>query len=109
MGRKRKMRFLCKIVIPAGSGNTAIRTGKLMPQLKRIVGDLKPEAVYFGVMGGQRTIFMVLEVPSVDKMPWSFEPFWLDWNGDVFKHQVFGLGDMEKAGKDFEKLLMYRK
>jgi len=103
------MRFLCKITIPVTSGNTAIKTGKLMPQIQKVVGDLKPEAVYFGVMGGQRTMYMVVDIPSADKLPLTLEPFWLDWNADIYITPVFTRAEMEKAGKDFEKLLMERK
>jgi hypothetical protein len=104
-----EMRFFCKIVIPAASGNTAIKTGRLMPQIQKVIGDLKPEAVYFGLMAGQRTMFMVVDLPSADKMPWTFEPFWLDWNADISITPVFTRAEMEKAGKDFEKILMERK
>jgi len=60
-------------------------------------------------MGGQRTMYMVVDIASVDKMPWMFEPFWLDWNADVFITPVMTRADIEKAGKDFERLLMDRK
>jgi hypothetical protein len=103
------MRFLCKIVIPAASGNMAIKAGKLFPQIKKVIANLKPEAVYFALMAGQRTMFMVIDLPSADKMPLTFEPFWLDWNADIHISPVFTMAEMERAGKDFEKLLADRK
>lgn len=103
------MRFLYEITIPAPAGNAAIKNGMLFHQMKKIFEDLKPEAVYFGIKGGQRTMFMVIDIPSGDKLPWTTEPFWLDWNADVTMTMVMNQADMEKAGKDFEKILMSRK
>jgi hypothetical protein len=52
---------------------------------------------------------MVIDVSSADKLPLTTEPFWLDWNADVTMTMVMNQADMEKAGKDFEKILMTRK
>ena len=52
---------------------------------------------------------MMVDIPSADKIPRALEPFWLDWNADVEVTPVFTRAEMEKAGKDFEKLLMDRK
>ncbi len=103
------MRFLCEITLPAASGNASIKNGMLFHQLQKIFDDLKPEAMYFGIMNGQRTMYMVFDIPSADKLPWTFEPFWLDWNADITITPVMDRSDMEKAGKDFEKILANRK
>ena len=95
--------------MPVVSANAAIKSGKLFPQIQKILKDLNPEAVYFGVEGGQRNMYLVLDIPSADKLPWTTEPFWLDWNADVHIIPVMIPSDMEKAGKDFEKILMERK
>ena len=81
-----------------------------MTQVQKILSDLKPEAFYYGPSCGQRAMFMVVDVPSADKIPWTLEPFWLDWNADVEITPVFTRAEMEeKAGKDIEKLLKDRK
>ena len=98
------MRFLLKIVIPAAAGNDAIRTGQLLPWIHNIMKELKPESSYFGVMGGQRTIFMVIDIPSADRMPWTLERFWMEVNAEVFISPVMTYPDFEKAIKEFEKL-----
>ena len=86
-----------------------IKKGLLQHQLQKTYEDLKPETVYFGITNGQRTIYMVIDMPSADKMPWSFEPFWLDWEAKITITPVMNQADMEKAGKDCEKILLSRK
>jgi hypothetical protein len=102
------MRFMCTITIPSMTGNAAIMSGKLFPQIKKAVENLKPEALYFGIAKGQRTMYMVVDIPSADKLPWTFEAFWLDWGTDIKLSPIMTLADMEKAGKDFEKILKER-
>jgi hypothetical protein len=103
------MRFLCEISIPTSEGNAAITSGELFAQFKKMVSRLKPEALYFGVMGGGRTMYMVIDLPSADKLPFTFEPFWLDWESEVFITPVMTLAELEKAGTDIEKILGERK
>jgi hypothetical protein len=103
------MRFHCKITIPAGPGNAAIIDGTIASKFQRVLGDLKPEAVYFGLMDGQRTVYLVVDVASADRMVPTFEPFWLDWNADVEISPVMTRADLEKGIKDFERVLAGRK
>jgi hypothetical protein len=54
-------------------------------------------------------MYLVIDLPSADKLPLTFEPFWLDWDAEVFITPVMTMADMEKAGKDFEMILSERK
>jgi hypothetical protein len=100
----RAIRFLMKIMIPVNTGNEGIKNQTLFPGMQKTFDMLKPEAVYFGVMYGQRNVFIIVDVPSADKIPFTVEPFWLDLNADITIIPVLNRADMEKAGKDFEKL-----
>jgi hypothetical protein len=77
-------------------------------KIKKYVDAVKPEAVYFTVRDGQRTMFAVVNVPSEDKMVAMMEPLWLDWDADVTCTPAMSLADLEKSGKDFEKLAKER-
>jgi hypothetical protein len=104
VSRMRTMRFLLKIVIPAIAGNDAIRTGQMLPMVQIMMKELKPESSYFGIMGGERTFFMVVDIPSADKLPWTLERFWMGLHAEVFISPVMNYADFEKAIKEFEKL-----
>jgi hypothetical protein len=103
------MRCIVEAVIPAEAGNRSIMDGTLPSKMKKYLDDVKPEAVYFTVKDGQRTIFVVVNLPSEDKMVAFHEPLWLDWGASVTVTPAMSLADLEKAGKDMEKLAKERK
>ena len=42
--------------------NTLIRKGTIGKTLEKILGDLKPEAAYFTLEGGERSALMVINI-----------------------------------------------
>ena len=103
------MRCIIEWWIPAEAGNLAILDGTLPVKVKNWIDAVKPEAIYFTVKDGQRTIIAVVNVPSEDKMVAINEPLWLDWNASVSITPAMSLADLQKAGKDMEKLAKDRK
>lgn len=104
-----EMRFLVEVRIPVESGNAGLKNGTLLPQLQSYLNDVKPEAVYFAVANGQRTIYLILDVQSVDKLPEIGEPLWLDWKADIYLTPIMNMADFEKAGAGIERILKARK
>jgi len=102
------MRFLVKCVIPHGKANSLIKTGTLFKQLMKYVDDVKPEEVYLTPGDGQRALYFVLDMPSIDRMIAVTEPPWLDWEADLDMTPVLTLADLQKAGPDMEKLIRER-
>jgi hypothetical protein len=103
------MRCIVECVFPADTGNRSILDGSLPSKIKKYVEAVKPEAVYFTVREGQRTMFAVVNIPTEDKMVAFHEPLWLDWEASVTVTPAMSLADLEKAGKDMEKLARERK
>jgi hypothetical protein len=106
---EKSMRCIVECVIPAEAGNRSIMDGTLPSKMKKYLEAVKPEAVYFTVKDGQRTIFAIVNFPSEDKMVAFNEPLWLDWGASVTVTPAMSLADLEKAGKDMEKLAKERK
>jgi hypothetical protein len=102
------MRCIVEAVIGADAGNRSILDGSLPSKVKRYIEAVKPEAVYFTVKDGQRTIFAVVNFPSEDKMVALNEPLWLDFGASVTVTPAMSLADLEKAGKDMERLARER-
>jgi hypothetical protein len=100
----RIMRCIIECWIPAEDGNRDILDGTLPVKIKNYLEAVKPEAVYFTVKDGQRTMFAIVNIPTEDKMVATMEPLWLDWNASVSVTPVMSLADLQKAGKDMEKL-----
>lgn len=77
------MRFLVKATIPVEAGNAVVKDPNFGKILEDILGDIKPEAVYFAVEAGQRTVYFVVSVGETHQIPAIAEPLWLSWKAHV--------------------------
>ena len=100
------MKFLAKITLGSEEANTAIRDGSMMEKTQRILGESKPEAVYFATENGRRTEYLVLNIDDPQQMQAVVEPWWLLFNADISLLPIFTLQDLEAMGpaiKDIAK------
>lgn len=102
------MRCIIECCIPVDTGNKSILDGTIGMKIKTYLESVKPEAVYFTIKEGQRTMILVVNIPSEDKMVATMEPLWLDWGGSVTCTPAMSLADLQKAGSDMEKLAKER-
>jgi hypothetical protein len=86
--------------IPHEPCNSLIRANKLGPILKRILDELKPEAVYFTELEGTRGVVLIAEVPDPSRIPSLAEPFFLNFNADCRIRICMTPADLGKAGLD---------
>ena len=94
------MRVMMKAIFPVESANKAITDGSLGDTLGSILGDLKPEATYFGLQEGARTAFVVVDVTDSSELPRLVEPFFLAFNASVECFPVMVPEDLMTAGPD---------
>jgi hypothetical protein len=94
------MRMLVQAKFPNEPFNTAVRNGTMGATIDRILGDLKPEAVYFGEFDGQRTCIMIIDVADASRIPSIAEPFFLSLDANVTFHVVMTPDDLGRAGLD---------
>ena len=97
------MRFLVKARIPVEAGNEMIRDGKIGDRIKSILSDIKPEAVYFAVNEGQRTLYMVVDLKDSSWMPAVVEPLWLGLEADVEFIPAMNEKEFGKAAPHIER------
>jgi hypothetical protein len=91
------MRFLLKVTLPVETANRGIRDGTFQRRIQEIIGDLKPEAVYFGAENGHRTAFLVVDMREMSQMPAIAEPFFLSFNADIAFYPVMIPEDLAKG------------
>ena len=91
------MRFLVKATIPVEAGNELVQDPQFGNRLERLLGDLKPEAAYFAIADGQRTMYLIVNVAEAFQTPAILEPLWLDFRADVEFVPVMTKADMAKA------------
>ena len=94
------MRVMIKAIFPVETANKAITDGSLGDTIGSILGDLKPEAAYFGLQEGTRTAFVVVDVTNSSEIPSLVEPFFLAFNASVEIFPVMLPEDLMAAGAD---------
>jgi hypothetical protein len=72
--------------------------------MKKILGETKPEAVYFTEYDGRRGAIMVINIDDPSEVPKFAEPWFLLFNADVQFHiamtpEELGRAGLEKVGK----------
>ena len=102
------MKFLMKVGIPTVSGNKAMRNGNMLKQIQSYLKEVRPEAAYFSIECGKRTMFLIVDVPSAEKMPEIAEPLWLDFEAEVFVTPIMDVMEFEKAGPGIQRVLKER-
>ena len=68
------MRFMITARWPVAAGNAAARAGTMGETIQAILEDIKPEAVYFAAVDGQRTTIMIIDLASASDLPRVAEP-----------------------------------
>ncbi|MEK2646036.1 DUF3303 family protein [Bdellovibrio sp. BCCA] len=77
------MHFLAKITIPTEGGNKFVSSKNFNERMDDLMSGLKPEAAYFCVADGHRTIFALVNLDSAADIPRAIEPFWLAMGANV--------------------------
>ena len=91
------MRFFLKATMPVKAGNALLRDPEMGSKMESLMGDLKPEAAYFCIEGGQRTAYFVVNMENAEEMPRLAEPLWLSWEADVELIPIMTGEDLEKG------------
>ena len=91
------MRIMAMISIPVESGNKAIDDGTLGAAMQRAAERWKPEAMYFTTFDGQRTAFMVFDLPDASAIPPFAEPLFRGMNANVQLAPAMNVEDLQKG------------
>ena len=91
------MRVMAMISVSAEEGNKAIQSGSFAKLMEQTVERWKPEATYFTTFDGQRTAYMVFDMPDASDMPVFAEPFFEGLEADVQLAPVMNAEDLQKG------------
>lgn len=94
------MRMIVEFQFPLEPFNSLVRKGTAGEVIQKILGDIKPEAVYFAAREGKRGGIMVVDLPDASKLPAIAEPFFLHFQATVAFHPCMTPEDLGKAGLD---------
>jgi hypothetical protein len=91
------MRMLVEFQFPLEPFNALVKSGKADQVLQQVLGDIKPEAVYFTAREGKRGGIMAVDLPDPSQIPAIAEPFFLHFNATVMFYPCMTPEDLAKA------------
>ena len=97
------MRFLVRATMPLEAGNSLVKNPDMGKLMADVLGDLKPEAVYYTLDKGQRTIYFDLTLPDASQIPSIVEPLWLAFKADVEFIPAMNQAEFDKAVPSIER------
>jgi hypothetical protein len=92
------MRIMLTASFPHEPFNSLVRENKVGQIIKKILDDLKPEAVYFTEQHGTRAAVLIIKLTDASQVPSFAEPFFLNFNADCRFRIAMTPEDLGKAG-----------
>ncbi|MFB7653983.1 MULTISPECIES: hypothetical protein [unclassified Streptomyces] len=91
------MRMLLKATMDTETSNELIRSGKMQDVMREMLDHVKPEAAYFGALGGRRTALLVFDMQDNSDMPRLGEPFFTQMKAEVEVCPIMNGEDLAKG------------
>ena len=92
------MKMIMNVRIPHEPFNSLVKNGKAGELIHKVLGELKPEFIYFTEQGGARGAVALIDVEDPSRIPFYAEPFFLNFNADVEFRIAMTPEDLGKAG-----------
>lgn len=91
------MRMMMKVQMDTEAGSRAIADGSLAKVMQDTLGQLKPEAAYFGPDNGVRTAFIVFDMQDPSQLPPISEPLFSTMKANIQMFPVMDRDDLQKG------------
>ncbi len=92
------MRMLMTVKFPQEPFNSSVRDGSAGTKIKRILDEIKPEAVYFSEFYGNRGAILVVNLGDASEIPALSEPWFLTFDAEVEFRIAMTPEDLARAG-----------
>ncbi len=94
------MRMLLDWDMPLEPFNTMVKNGTAGRTIEKVLGEIKPEAVYFCARGGKRGGTMIVDLPDASAIPKVAEHMFLAFEASVQLYPCMTPEDLKNAGLD---------
>jgi hypothetical protein len=91
------MRMMMKVQLDTEAGSRAIADGSMPQLMQETLGQLQPEAAYFGPENGIRTAFIVFDLQDPSQLPSLTEPLFSRLKANVQMFPVMDREDLQKG------------
>jgi hypothetical protein len=79
---------MVKFTIPTQEANPLIKDGSIGQTMESLIGNLQPEAAYFGPIDGKRGGFIVINMEEGSDVVTTLEPMWLELGATIETYPV---------------------
>ena len=98
------MRTLMTVSMETAATNAAVREGKLVKAIQRMLTEIRPEAAYFtNDNDGNRFGMVVFDMKDSSQIPGIAEPWFLGFNAKVTFRPAMSAADLAAAGPALER------
>ena len=94
------MRMMLDMEFPLEPFNTMVKNGTAGRTIEKVLGEIKPEAVYFAARNGKRGGTMIVDLPDASAIPKIAEHLFLAFDASVEFIPCMTPEDLKKAGLD---------
>jgi len=91
------MKFLLRMHMPTEYGNKMLQDPNFPKKLESLINQIKPEAVYFAPVEGERGIYVIVNLASADMIAGVAEPIWMALNCKLDFTPLMELSDLQKG------------
>jgi hypothetical protein len=77
------MRTMVKFTIPTQEANPLVKDGSIGQTMESLMGNLQPEAAYFGPIEGKRGGFIVIDMEEGSDVVTKLEHLWLELGATI--------------------------
>ena len=91
------MRVLVRAMIPTAAGNKMVKDPNFLKNLEDYIKKFNCQSSYFIEVNGNRTMVLVLDLPSPDMIPAILEPLFQGFDANIEIHPAMNLDDLKKA------------
>ena len=91
------MRMLLKVQIPAEFGSAAAKGGAMRETIRNFMETAKPEAVYFALDEGKRTMFAVVDMADSSDLPRIGEPLFANLGANLQATPCMNADELRKG------------
>lgn len=88
------MRMMLKARIPNAEGNAAINNRTMSMVMRETLERIKPEACYFGLEDGMRSIYIFFDMGAASEIVSKLEPLFLNLNCQLEIQPVMVVDDL---------------
>ncbi len=97
------MKFIMKVRMAGGNeGNRILMDPEFGKKMQVALADLKPDAVYFTTLCGNRGFYAIVNMDETSQMPALAEPFFVWLNAEIDWYPVMRPEDLAKAAPAIE-------